>query len=94
MLYFLKLVNLFIFSEIDESDTEDLLKKTGNYLAQSDSLAQGVIQLKRCTDANKEQKSRASHFSNRPEANSLKVRRKKIFFLESTTWRRPQNFHT
>nr|XP_022326362.1 U3 small nucleolar RNA-associated protein 18 homolog [Crassostrea virginica] len=44
-------------SSDDDSDVEDLLQKTGNYLVTSSALPQGLIDLKQCADANKEQPS-------------------------------------
>ncbi|XP_056010780.1 U3 small nucleolar RNA-associated protein 18 homolog [Ostrea edulis] len=44
-------------SSDDDSDVDDLLQKTGNYLATSSALPRGLIDLKQCTDANKEQPS-------------------------------------
>ncbi|KAH3891965.1 U3 small nucleolar RNA-associated protein 18 homolog isoform X2 [Dreissena polymorpha] len=41
-------------SEDEDSDVEDLLQKTGTFLAGSTSLPQGMIQIKSCTDLNKE----------------------------------------
>ncbi|XP_062621105.1 U3 small nucleolar RNA-associated protein 18 homolog [Saccostrea cucullata] len=41
----------------EDSDVDDLLQKTGNYLITSSSLPKGLIDLKQCTDANKEQPS-------------------------------------
>lgn len=41
-------------SSDDDSDVEDLVSKTGNYLVTSRSLTKGVIQIKQCPNANKE----------------------------------------
>ncbi len=68
-------------STSEDSDTEDLLKETRNYLAASESLAQGVIQMKRCTDANKEQVSRVSFANSALLSLSLSVRVLKTSFL-------------
>ena len=48
---------ILIFHATDDSDVEDLLQKTGNYLVTSSALPQGLIDLKQCADANKEQPS-------------------------------------
>ena len=45
----------FLFSPSDEdSDVEDLQHKTGDYLSKSASLPKGVLQIKQCTDLNKD----------------------------------------
>lgn len=49
--------DLISFWISDDSDVDDLLQKTGNYLVTSSSLPKGLIDLKQCTDANKEQPS-------------------------------------
>ena len=48
---------ILILLATDDSDVEDLLQKTGNYLVTSSALPQGLIDLKQCADANKEQPS-------------------------------------
>lgn len=62
--------DLISFWISDDSDVDDLLQKTGNYLVTSSSLPKGLIDLKQCTDANKEQPS---------EVRSL--HKKKMFYL-------------
>uniref|UniRef100_K1QNM8 Putative glutamyl-tRNA(Gln) amidotransferase subunit B, mitochondrial n=1 Tax=Magallana gigas TaxID=29159 RepID=K1QNM8_MAGGI len=52
-----KLPSEKVQSSDDDSDVDDLLQKTGNYLVTSSSLPKGLIDLKQCTDANKEQPS-------------------------------------
>lgn len=41
-------------SSDDDSDVEDLLHSTGNYLATSSALPKSIIQIKQCTNANSE----------------------------------------
>ncbi|KAL3880630.1 hypothetical protein ACJMK2_032854 [Sinanodonta woodiana] len=46
-------------SEDGDSDVEELLHKTGSYLAESLTLPKGFLQIKQCTDANKETSSKS-----------------------------------
>ena len=38
----------------DDSDVEEIQHKTGDYLSKSASLPKGVLQIKQCTDLNKD----------------------------------------
>ena len=46
--------NVSIHSTDDDSDIEELQHKTGDYLTKSASLPKGVLQIKQCTDLNKD----------------------------------------
>ncbi|XP_032641067.1 U3 small nucleolar RNA-associated protein 18 homolog [Chelonoidis abingdonii] len=43
----------------DDSDEDELLRKTGNFLSASESLPRGILQMKNCLDANNERPSDA-----------------------------------
>jgi U3 small nucleolar RNA-associated protein 18 len=57
--HFNSLFSYSIFSDEESDALEDnLLKSTGDYITESTTLPKGMIQLKRCTDANKQDSAR------------------------------------
>jgi hypothetical protein len=46
-------LDIYVFIT-EDSDIEDLLQSTGDYITASTSLSKGTIQIKQCTDANRD----------------------------------------